>query len=275
MNLALIGRNVSASQSPRIHKFIFALFQEECVFELISLGERRLEKQTAEELFSRFDGMNVTMPYKRELVPYLAKLTGAAEKIRAVNTVLCKSREGYNFDCDGLSLLLKENHIGGESALVLGAGGAGRCAAYVLLKAGMKVAVYGKYEEQLAGIKEDLEGVTPLARLKEGAYDLVLNCTGIGMGGTEGALPLVQTREGEKFFSSEMFRALKIRQAVDLIYAPKQSAFLLEAGRAGAKTVNGEGMLFYQGYYADCLYLSKVPHEQEAKEFYKKYKEEF
>jgi shikimate 5-dehydrogenase len=62
--------------------------------------------------------------------------------------------------------------------------------------------------------------------------------------------------------------------AVDLIYEPKQSAFLQLAEDEGLHTLNGEAMLFYQAYFADCIYLNKTPLDEEAKMLYENYKKE-
>ena len=60
--------------------------------------------------------------------------------------------------------------------------------------------------------------------------------------------------------------------AIDLIYYPAESAFLRLAKACGIKTLNGESMLFYQGYYSDCLYLGLVPDDTQAEKLYEKYK---
>ena len=62
--------------------------------------------------------------------------------------------------------------------------------------------------------------------------------------------------------------------AVDLIYYPRKSEFLRIAESLGKKIVNGEGMLFYQAYYADCIYLGRAPSDAEAKALFEKYQEE-
>ena len=63
------------------------------------------------------------------------------------------------------------------------------------------------------------------------------------------------------------------KEAIDLIYYPAQSEFLRLAKECGLKTLNGAAMLFYQGYYSDCLYLGLTPNEAQAVELYKKYEE--
>ena len=88
---------------------------------------------------------------------------------------------------------------------------------------------------------------------------MLINCTGVGMHDTEGQSPV-----SAKAFSGA-------ETAVDLIYTPIQSEFLRLAAAQGLRTLNGEAMLFYQAYYADCLYLDIPPSEAQAKALYYQY----
>ena len=92
---------------------------------------------------------------------------------------------------------------------------------------------------------------------------MIVNVTGVGMHKTEGVSPV-----GE-----EILKTCEV--AVDLIYYPRKSEFLRIAESLGKKIVNGEGMLFYQAYYADCIYLNRQPRAAEAKELFEKYTEEY
>lgn len=105
--------------------------------------------------------------------------------------------------------------------------------------------------------------------MEPASYDLIVNCTGIGMHDTVGKTPSVRTARGEVPVGEELLS--RCGAAVDLIYEPAQSEFLRIAASLGKKTVNGNAMLFYQAYYSDCIYLERAPSAAEAKTFYEQY----
>lgn len=273
LKLALVGRNVSASPSPRLHGFIMKTLGAACGYEKISLTEAEFSSRI-EGLFSAYDGLNVTAPYKRAIMPYLTRLEGDAEAFGSVNTVLTCRRLGFNTDGGGFSMMLQTEGIGclGKRALVLGAGGAGRSCIKTLLKSGAEVFVYEKDSARLAEVLNLLGIFTPLGTIGKERFDLIVNCTGVGMNESVGMLPSVRTPEGERPFCKEFFTGCE--SAVDLIYAPACSAFLETAKRSGAKTVNGWGMLFFQAYFSDCIFLGRAPDADEAVWIKKKYEEE-
>lgn len=130
----LIGEKLSHSFSKPIHEQLtgepyelFPLSREE--FPVFM--ERR-----------EFDGINVTIPYKQDVIPYCTAIDERAQRIGAVNTIVCRNGEltGYNTDYDGFSLLLAENHlpVRGATALVLGSGGTSKTVRTVLADQGAK-----------------------------------------------------------------------------------------------------------------------------------------
>lgn len=272
LRLALIGREVSRSPSPSLHRSILKELGAECSYENLSVAEADFGRSAA-ELFERFDGFNVTMPYKRTILPFLTRLDGAAAALLSVNTVLCEGRIGYNTDCGGFSAALSAEGIvlSGKRALVLGAGGAGRSCIRALQAGGAEVSVYEKDPARLREVYETIGGFRPLDRLEREPFALIVNCTGVGMHESEGLLPAVRTPWGERLFGGEFLDGCEA--AIDLIYAPARSAFLNEAQRHGAKIINGAGMLFFQAYLADCIFLNREPDLSEAVRFKKKTEE--
>lgn len=238
-----------------------------CRYQKISIPPSDFEREFP-RLLEEFDGLNVTMPYKQSVLAYLQETQNPAKRLKAVNTVICRTKVGYNTDYDGFSYMLQDEGISVEGlrALVLGAGGAGRSCVEKLKELKAQVSLYGKYPAQLKEIARDLGGFTPVECFHGETYDLVVNCTGIGMGDTVDEIPLVRIQSGERAFSSKGSKF-----AIDLIYEPKLSAFLREAKEAGAKTLNGEKMLFFQAYLSDCIFLDRPPKFGEAKKFYSEY----
>lgn len=272
LKLAVVGKDVSQSDSPAIHTFILKRLGVKCAYERVSVAPSKFAAQ-AEELFSRFDAFNVTIPFKGEIIPFLKRTEGDARVFGAVNTVVSASRTGYNTDGEGFALMLKNAgvEIAGKTALVLGAGGAGRSCAKKLIDGGAAVSVYERDEERLFGVYREIGGFSPLTEIAPAPYDIVVNCTGIGMHDTVGQTPVVAIFGGGCEPVGEQLLSL-CGAAVDLIYVPSQSQFLKIASSLGKKTVNGAAMLFYQAYFADCIYLKRAPRADEAKALWQEYR---
>jgi shikimate dehydrogenase len=261
IRLGLIGKDVSKSQSERIHAFILKEFGVECVYESFSVPPTEFDN-VIRRLMGDFDGFNVTIPYKRDVMEYLDEVVGDAFLYGAVNTVITAGAKGYNTDGIGFLQALEDNDIAvkDKKVLILGGGGAGRSCAAALKYAGAYVHMYQRRKEKLEETCREL-GVTAANGAEDGGYDLLVNCTGVGMHDSEGISPV----------TSAAFAGAK--WAIDLIYQPTQTEFLRLAKAQGLKTVNGAAMLFYQAYYADCLYLGIEPNKRQAAILYAKYNE--
>lgn len=255
--LAVIGKDVSKSTSPQIHKFIASRLNLAVEYDKLSIFESEFESKI-DALLAEYDGVNVTIPYKLSVIPHLKKIEGDAKVFGAVNTVNCKTLTGNNTDGLGFMLMLKNNGVDacGREVLLLGAGGAGRSVAKKLLDVGAKVSVYDKNAENAKSLEKEFEGVRALDELADKPYYLIVNATGVGMHKTEGISPV-----GEKLLSL-------CEVAVDLIYVPEKSEFLTIAERHNKKIINGKAMLFYQAYYADCIFFGLKTNEEQAKKLF-------
>ena len=261
LKLAVIGKDVSKSDSAKMHTFILRALGADCSYELISCPAERFDGE-AERLLADYDAFNVTIPYKLAVIPHLKGIEGDAKVFGAVNTVV--DGVGYNTDGIGFSLMLENNgvDVSGKKILVLGAGGAGRSVVKKLLDAGAEVYLYDLKKENAREVCREFAGAKLLEKVAPSPYYAIVNVTGVGMHKTEGLSPV----GGDVLAECEV--------AVDLIYYPRKSEFLRIAESLGKKIVNGEGMLFYQAYYADCIYLGRAPSDAEAKALFEKYQEE-
>lgn len=263
LKLAVVGKDVSKSVSPQIHGFIAKEYGIKISYDKVSISENEFCDRI-KTLLREYDGFNVTIPFKLSVIPYLENLCGDARTFGAVNTVRTRDLTGYNTDGAGFALMLKNNgaDVKGKNALVIGAGGAGRSVAKKLADAGAAVSVYDKNLKNALNVAAEFEHVTALDNLRAEPYYAVINASGVGMHSTEGVSPADE-------------RLLKLCEvAADLIYVPAKSEFLSIAERCGKKIINGEAMLFYQAYYADCIYFGLEPDEERAKALFEKFGEE-
>ena len=269
LKLAVIGKDVSKSLSPKMHDFILSRMGLACSYVKISLSQEELIKR-ADELFASYDGFNVTIPHKQTILPFLQECVGDAKVFGAVNTVVAATRTGYNTDGTGFLTMLEDAEISVKNrrALVLGAGGAGRSCIYALHTAGAEVTAYERDGERLRAVHSDFNGFTPKEKLTDFDFDLIVNCTGIGMHDTVGQTPFVPDEKGRDCLKRLIENA---RAVVDLIYEPKESALLRLAKEMGKRTLNGEAMLFYQAYAADCIFTGRERDMKQAKELWREY----
>ncbi len=259
LRLGLIGKDVSKSDSEKMHRFILNELGIELEYENFSVDKAHFDN-VMRRLIGDFDGFNITIPYKRDVFEYIDEIVGDAFEFGAVNTVICENRKGYNTDGVGFMLMLKNAgvEVKDKKVLVLGAGGAGRSTAAALKRAGATVYLYRRNREKLLEACQELD-VLPAEEPLSGGYDILINATGVGMHESEGQSPVELTA----------FKGACV--AVDLIYVPKEPAFLKQAKSLGLQTINGEAMLFYQAYYAECLFLGWEADEAQAKILYEKY----
>lgn len=261
LKLAVIGKDVSKSTSPEIHKFIAENMGNSVEYSRISLSEDEFEDKI-DGILSELDGCNVTIPYKLSIIPHLKKVAGDGKVFGAVNTVTTRDMCGDNTDGLGFMAMLRTEGVDvkGKKVLLLGAGGAGRSVAKKLIDAGALVSVFDKKYENICSLFEEFGKIEKLYEVVPDDYFLIINATGVGMHKTEGVSPV-----GADILS-------RCRVAVDLIYTPIKSEFLRTAESEGKKIINGSAMLFYQAYYSECIYFGVPSDDGQAKSLFEKFK---
>lgn len=262
VKLALVGKDVSQSSSHLIHRFILSQLGFDLDYTKVSVTPEQFERER-DSYLSKFDGFNVTIPYKIAVMDILDSVQGDAQLFGAVNTVVCRDKSGHNTDGIGFQLMLQDEEISvvDRTVLVLGAGGAGRTVAIKLMSMGANVFIHDRHPEKLQAIHTQFSSITPVEEIEVKPYDIIINATGMGMHQTVGQSPV----------SAELLSQCQI--AIDLIHSPSVSAFLQIAQAQGKRTLNGLAMLFYQAYYADCLFVGQTATLQQAKQFFIRYKE--
>lgn len=260
VKLAIIGKDVSQSASPEIHAFITERLGVKATYDKVSIPVDKFE-ESIEGILKEYDGMNVTIPYKLSIIPHLAEICDDAKTFGAVNTVVNSVKKGYNTDGMGFMQMLHAAgiNVNGKTALILGAGGAGRSVSKKLIDAGAKVEIYDRTAQNAVAVANEFGGIKVLDEVTPHAVDIIVNATGVGMHKSEGVSPV-----GE-----DVLALCDI--AVDLIYVPAQSEFLRIAASLNKKTLNGMPMLFYQAYYSDCYYFGLQPDPSVAAKLYEEF----
>ncbi|MFD2169201.1 shikimate dehydrogenase [Tumebacillus lipolyticus] len=249
--VGLFGHPVAHSKSPQMHNAAFAHLSLDYSYLAFDVEPKRLQSAVESIRTLRMRGVNVTIPHKVAIIPYLDRLSREAELIGAVNTVVNDQGvlTGYNTDGIGYLSALEEEtgfNVSGQRVLVLGAGGAARAVTVQLaLRGTSELVVAARTAEKAAGLVDELQALTRSAALsweaaaaQLDAYDLIINTTPVGMHPDDGALPIQVER-------------LRPGQVVsDLIYNPLHTRLLQEAKARGCITVGGLGMFIHQGAHA-------------------------
>ena len=224
----LLGRTLAHSLSPQIH----ACFGE-YPYDLI---EKEPEDLSAFFANCPYRAINVTIPYKKDVMPFCTEIDDIAQRIGSVNTICFDDDavRGYNTDYAGFSYLLKKNGIAvrGKKALVLGSGGASVTVCCVLRDLGaQQVVVISRTGE---------DNYQNLSRHADA--ELIVNTTPVGM----------YPHNLEVIVDLDLFSQCEV--VVDIIYNPLKTALLLQAEKRGLTAVNGLDMLAAQGRRAAELF---------------------
>ena len=240
----LIGEKLGHSLSPQIHQMYFSLTGKEGAYRLLEIPPEKLSLLPEAIRLFRFRGLNVTIPYKQAILPYLDEIDPLAREAGAVNTLCLQGDRlvGCNTDVLGLSraLLRMEVSLSGAKATVLGSGGAAKAAVLVLLKGGAR---------EITVVSRQPEGRThPDPRVRFSGYDaplagdLLINATPVGMFPHAGYTPV-----GAEVLSR--FDAL-----MDLIYNPEETEFLRLGREMGKNVSNGLYMLIEQALASEEIW---------------------
>lgn len=220
MNCGLLGRKLGHSYSPQIHAFLGDY--------RYSLFEKEPEEIGAFLKSDDFTGLNVTIPYKKDVTPYLDELSPEAQRLGAVNTIVRRpdgSLIGHNTDYFGFRYLVRDSglQVAGKKVLVLGSGGASNTAVAVLRELGADVVIISRTG------KNNYENLNLHADAA-----VIVNTTPVGMYPDTGRSPL----------RLDGFPALE--GVLDVVYNPARTRILLDAERRGLVAVNGLEMLVAQ-----------------------------
>ena len=234
---ALIGHPIAHSRSPWIHGRFAKATAQDIDYRLLEAPPGRFAETVEAFQASGGKGLNVTLPFKEEAFAWCRSATPRASLARAVNTLVLDQRHGDNTDGIGLVTDLTVNlgvGLRGRSVLIMGAGGAARGVIPSLLESGVaRVVVANRTLERatvLAGSFERVEA-RAYSALDGERFEVIVNATSAGLSGGDAGLPAALLGEGVL--------------AYDMAYG-SETPFLAAARRAGARAVDGLGMLVEQ-----------------------------
>lgn len=275
----LIGHPVEHTLSPVIHNTLAQQMGHNLVYVPFPVEPGRVQDAVRGADALQILGMNVTVPYKSEVIGCLRETDTLAENIGAVNTLVRTDGgyKGYNTDMEGLYRAMAGEGIAieGEEIILLGAGGAARAVAHLCaLKGAAKVYMLNRTLDKAETVAKEVnrtvcrEVVCPMLlqeynRIPDGKY-LAVQGTSVGL-----------APHDEDVVIQDMAFYEKVHTGFDLIYNPWETRFMRLVQECGGRAYNGLKMLLYQGIIAYELWNDVQVPEEEAQVVYEKLREQF
>jgi len=251
----VIGDPIEHTMSPVMHNTAFRELDLDYVYTAFRVRSEELGEAIRGMRALNIRGLNVTIPHKVNIIPFLDEVDPLAKKIGAVNTIINNDGclTGYNTDALGFLQAMLDKRIDpqGKNVLVIGAGGASRAVSHILAERGARLFIFNRVEEldwayELAAKvswhseyeakagelhRQNLAAVLPIT-------DILVNTTSVGMSPDINRTPV----------DTDLLR--KELVVFDIVYNPNETRLLREAGSAGAQTIRGIDMLAWQGALA-------------------------
>lgn len=264
----IIANPVEHSMSPLLQNLYAKRTGVNLAYVPYKVKEENLEQAVEGAYALNILGLNVTVPHKQTVMKYLKEIDETAADIGAVNTLVRMEGgyKGYNTDVPGLLRSVREEGIvlKDRACILIGAGGAGKAAAYMMAKEGASVIyLLNRSQEKARALTDwvnklvgrDVVKPLPLAdhgKIPDGKY-FTVQSTSVGMHPKVGVAPI----EDPAFYQ-------KVGEAVDVIYTPAKTRFMEYVEAAGGRAINGLNMLLYQGVISYELWNPGVKVDEET-----------
>lgn len=274
--VGLLGKGIQLSRTPKVHEIEGERLGLNYVYKLLDTAELHKNAPCLEEIFFSaqtcgYRGLNVTFPYKQEIISYIDVLDDNAKKVGAVNTIVFRDGKsyGYNTDLWGFAEGFKREMDGAKlnNVLQMGAGGAGSAVANALIQLGVSHLYISDIDfnraQNLATQVMEVQNNTAdtpntlVTAIRHDAlanynFDGLVNATPVGMNSTPGmSVP-------SSIIKPKMWVA-------DIIYFPLETELLRTAKSIGCRTLSGAGMAVFQAVKAFELFTDIVPDSEEMK----------
>ena len=251
----VIGNPIEHSLSPKLHNYWIKKNNIDAVYDKKQLNKVDIDNIILEVKSGKIDGINVTVPFKQSVIPFLDELTPLAKEAQSVNTIFKKNNKiiGHNTDIGGFELALKyiNYDVKDKKIFILGAGGVVPSIILSLKKMGVSRIILSnrtkKKAEDLKKIYQDIE-IVDWGEIAD--FNIIINATSAGLKSVD-EIKLNYTDIGP----NKLF--------YDVIYNPKQTNFLSKAKKFGNQIENGKMMFIYQAHQAFAIWHKILPNIDE------------
>ena len=260
--VAVIGNPIEHSLSPPMHNAAYKQMGMDYVYVAFKIEKDNLSHLIESAKTMGLVGLNVTIPYKTDIIEYLDEVDDTARRINAVNTIRFKDgmAKGYNTDGTGaVKSIEKYTELKNKKVLVLGAGGASKAITFTLLNHGINsLTIANRSRDNAIQLIDNLKKQTGFDKINYvdieqadtilDSVDIIINTTPIGMYPNVDADTPIKT---EKINENHV--------VMDIIYNPLETKLLKNAKDNGATTISGTNMLINQGIIAFEIFTDRTP----------------
>ena len=243
-SFAIIGDPIAHSLSPVLHNYWFEKYKIKAKYSLLNIKEKDIANVAIKIRNKELSGLNITLPYKQKIIPFIDKLVNDAKSTNSVNTIFLDESDtvvGENTDVFGLqAAYLKEiTDVRNKKALVIGAGGVSPSVIFALQKSKINnIAIINRTHEKSIFLKKKFNFLHilewPSLKQEIKNFDIIINATSLGL------------KNGEDFqFNFDSVKDSMIY--IDTIYNPLETKTLKHLKENKIKTFNGLDMFIYQG----------------------------
>ena len=251
----VIGNPIEHSLSPKLHNYWIKKNNIDAVYDKKQLNKVDIDNIILEVKSGKIDGINVTVPFKQSVIPFLDELTPLAKETQSVNTIFKENNKiiGHNTDIGGFELALKyiNYDVKDKKIFILGAGGVVPSIILSLKKMGVSRIILSnrtkKKAEDLKKIYQDIE-IVDWGEIAD--FNIIINATSVGLK-SDDEIKLDYTDIGP----NKLF--------YEVIYNPKQTNFLSKAKKFGNQIENGKMMFIYQAHQAFAIWHKILPNIDE------------
>ena len=247
----VIGNPIQHSLSPKLHNHWIKKNNINAIYEKKQLTEIDLEEIISELREDKISGINVTIPFKVSIIPFIDKLSLEAKEAHSVNTIYKENNKifGHNTDISGFELAVrgKGYNLKNKTIFILGAGGVVPSIILALKKMGaLKIIVSNRTLKKAEELKKKFSYIEIYSWGRIPDFDMIINATSVGLNNND-ELKL----KFEKIGPNKIF--------YDVIYNPTQTKFLTNAKQFGNQIENGKMMFVYQAHQAFTIWHKVMP----------------
>ncbi len=247
----VIGNPIEHSLSPKLHNHWIKENNITADYSKKQINQTDIEGIISEVKDEKIDGINVTVPFKKSVIPYLDELTSLAKEAQSVNTIFKKDNKviGDNTDVGGFEQGLKHINysVKNKKVFILGAGGVAPSIIIALRKLGVgKIILSNRTKDKAENLKKIYPGLEIIDWGKIPDFNMIINATSLGLkNDDEIKLNYADITPNKLFY--------------DVIYNPNKTKFLLKAKQFGNQIENGKMMFIYQAQLAFKIWHNLLP----------------
>jgi shikimate dehydrogenase len=247
----VIGNPIDHSLSPKLHNYWIKKNNINAIYEKQELDTNDLKNLILQVKEKKISGINVTVPFKKAVIPFLDKLTLESQKTQSVNTIYLNNNQvvGHNTDIGGFEISIQKSNIdlSNKKVLILGAGGVVPSIIFALIKMKVsKIILSNRTKEKAENLKIFFSDLNVIKWGEIPNFDVIINATSLGL-------------KKEDKINLDLSLSGKNKLFYDVIYNPKETNFLKTGKNLGNVTINGKLMFIYQAILAFNIWHGLKP----------------